>query len=192
MSHLGKTLALTPALSPRRGRAIVRLFTLCPSRLQSAPSCVLFRKQYDHPTRSYRPHAGERFTLSWGERAGVRASVPLTFLSLLHSNTSRNPTGPTHFAESIAFAPDFQGIGSSTVNLSAMRIKCRAERSDDGALGWGEECRQFESGVALRLPPHSKTLSACRRFGRREMLRLPGYFIFLAASWGLQLNAPHS
>ena len=124
MSHLGKTLALTPALSPRRGRAIVRLFTLCPSRLQSAPSCVLFRKQYDHPTRSYRPHAGERFTLSWGERAGVRASVPLTFLPLLHSNTSRNPTGPAHFAESIAFAPDFQGIGSSTVNRSAMRIKC--------------------------------------------------------------------
>ena len=85
-------------LSPRRGRAVVRLFTLCPSRLQSAPSCVLFLKQYDHPTRSYRQHAGERFTLSWGERAGVRASVPLTFLSLLHSNTSRNPTGLTHFA----------------------------------------------------------------------------------------------
>jgi len=95
---LRKTLALTPALSPRRGRAVVRLFRLCPSRLQSAPSCVLFLKQYDHPTRSYRQHAGERFTLSWGEKAGVRASVPLTFLSLLHSNTSRNPTGLTHFA----------------------------------------------------------------------------------------------
>ena len=27
-----------------------------------------------------------------------------------------------------------------------------------------EARRQFESGVALRLPPHSKTLSACRRF----------------------------
>jgi hypothetical protein len=39
-----------------------------------------------------------------------------------------------------------------------------AERSDDGALMWSEERRQFESGVALRLPPHSKTLSACRRF----------------------------
>ena len=100
-----RKLALTPALSPRRGRAVVRLSTLCPSRLQSAPSCVLFLKQYDHPTRSYRPHAGERFTLSWGERAGVRASVPLTFLSLLHWNTSRNPragaligieTCPTH------------------------------------------------------------------------------------------------
>ena len=33
-----------------------------------------------------------------------------------------------------------------------------AERSDDGALVWSEERRQFESGVALRLPPHSKTL----------------------------------
>jgi len=75
---LGKTLALTPALSPRRGRAVVRLFTLCPSRLQSAASFVSFLKQYDHPTSSYRQHAGERFTLSWGERAGVRA----TFLSL--------------------------------------------------------------------------------------------------------------
>src|SRR6187402_2088997 len=39
-----------------------------------------------------------------------------------------------------------------------------AERSDDGALEWSEERRQFESGVALRLPPHSKTLSVCRRF----------------------------
>jgi hypothetical protein len=39
-----------------------------------------------------------------------------------------------------------------------------AERSDDGALGWSEERRQFEIGVALRLPPHSKTLSAFRRF----------------------------
>jgi len=29
---------------------------------------------------------------------------------------------------------------------------------------WNEERRQFESGVALRLPPHSKTLSPCRRF----------------------------
>ena len=70
-----RKLALTPALSPRRGRAVVRLFTLCPSRLQSAASFVSFLKQYDHPTSSYRQHAGERFTLSWGERAGVRASV---------------------------------------------------------------------------------------------------------------------
>ena len=38
-----------------------------------------------------------------------------------------------------------------------------AERSGDGALVWNEERWQIESGVALRLPPHSKTLSACRQ-----------------------------
>ena len=76
-----KTPALTPALSPRRGRHAVRLFTLCRSRLQSAPPCLLLQKLYYRPTRSYPPHAGDRFTLSWGKRAGVRASVPLIAFS---------------------------------------------------------------------------------------------------------------
>ena len=70
-----KGLALTPTLSPGRGRDAVRLFILRPSRLQSAPLYVLFLKPHDHPTPSYRQRAGEGFTLSPGERAGVRASV---------------------------------------------------------------------------------------------------------------------
>jgi len=37
-------------------------------------NCVLFPKPYDDPTRSYLQYSGERFTLSPGERAGVRAS----------------------------------------------------------------------------------------------------------------------
>jgi len=64
------TLALTPALSPRRGGNGVRIFTHCPSRLQSAPACVLFLQLHDHPARSSQQHAGERFTLSWGRGPG--------------------------------------------------------------------------------------------------------------------------
>src|SRR6478672_8058747 len=51
--ELIKKLALTPRSPPRRGRNAVRLFTRCLSRLQSAPTCSLLPKRYDHPTRSY-------------------------------------------------------------------------------------------------------------------------------------------
>jgi len=67
------------------------------------------------PTRSYGLHAGERFTLSWG-KGPVRASVHLTFLSLLIRAVLRNPAGQAHFASSIPLPPDFQSVGSSIVN----------------------------------------------------------------------------
>jgi hypothetical protein len=108
-----------------------------------------------------------------GERAGVRASVPLTFLSVLHSNTSRSPTGPAHFAESIAFAPDFQGIDSSTVNLSAMRMKCRAERSVDGAFLCGQALIDHAKAASRfrcrRIPKPGRTSGRFMRRGRANL-----------------------
>src|SRR5678815_3242374 len=47
-----------------------------------------------------------------------------------------------------------------------------AERSGDGPLVGSEERRQFERGVALRLPPHSKTLSVYRRFNLQDWTRI--------------------
>ena len=59
-----------------------------------------------------------------GGEGGVRASLPLAFLSLFIRTLSLYPTGQVHFAKSIPLAPDLQGIGSSTVNPFAMRIRC--------------------------------------------------------------------
>jgi hypothetical protein len=54
-----------------------------------------------------------------------------------------------------------------------------AERSDDGALEWSEERRQFESGVALRLPPHSTTIGD---FGPTARSAVPSLINLLNAS----------
>ena len=77
-----------------RGRETVRLFTPCPSQLQSAPPCFLFLKRYEHPTGLYRHHAGERFTLSSGERAegtAVESRLECTFS--MHSIAPRGTSG---------------------------------------------------------------------------------------------------
>jgi hypothetical protein len=58
---------------------------------------------------------------------------------------------------------DWTRVGAMNRARCTSLWSATAERSGDGALVWSEERRQFESGVALRLPPHSKTLSACRR-----------------------------
>jgi hypothetical protein len=64
----------------------------------------------------------------------VRASVPLTFLSFLLSNTLAQSDRQAHFAKSIAFTPNLQDIGSNTMNLSAMRYKVQTLMSHSGTF----------------------------------------------------------
>ena len=75
---------------------------------------------------------------------------------------------------------DWTRIGAMDRAHCASVWSAPAERSGDGALVWSEERRQFESGVALRLPPHSKTLSVCRRF-------MEGFHSFLRMHWDDEL-----
>jgi hypothetical protein len=82
----GATLALTPALSPRRGR-IVR-------RLSRIPAAGLARLPFAKPKT---PNSSP---LSPGERAGVRASVTPIFRPCLNSLTSQERQSPIGFARS--------------------------------------------------------------------------------------------
>jgi hypothetical protein len=75
--------ALILTFSPRR-RNSVCAFSKVPKSLLSSPSLGLRFKGV-----SVVPRSGRRFSLSSGERAGVRASVPLTFLPALVPRTVR-------------------------------------------------------------------------------------------------------